>query len=473
MSLRAPRPAPALLVVLCACAGVPRDAGRNDVRAEAESRLGIDIAWDADAGRRALAAVDEDGVLDVDEATRLALANNPRLQAILHELDIARAEVWRASLPPNPVADFELQFEDGGGGDLLELSLAQSLIDILLIPRRRQVAQTEFARIRAEVTAAVLDLATETRTSYRRLQGQLELVELLRSATDATYLAYEAARRLRAAGNVRELDVLTERALFEETKVALAEAQARAQEQRENLATLLGLWDRTGEHWRIEPRLPVAAPLDLEAKVLESRVVAASLDLRAMHHAIVALGQSIGLRRVEVTFDTLEAGVVTEREADEGWATGPTLSTSVPLFQFGQAVGALARARMARAYERYTELAVRVRRSARAAYLASATAGENSRYLREVVLPLRVRITEQTQRQFNAMQLGVFRLLEAKREEIEAGRRYVETLRDHWVARVRLESIMLGRIPRARFGLGDMAQDGRSAPADHEPRGDR
>jgi len=455
------RPGLAAVLLSASCAGLPPDAGRDAVRADAESRVGIPIEWDAEA-RDAMAAVFADGVLDVDEALRLALSNNSRLQAILHGLDLASADVWRASLPPNPVAHAELQFVDGGGGDLLELSIVQSVIDLLLLPRRRQVARAHFARVEAEVTGAVLDLAAETRTAYRRLQGQTELVEVLRAATEAAFLAFDAARRLRAAGNVRELDVLTQQALYEETKVALAAAEMSARGHRENLNTLLGITDATGERWRVEPRLPAPPPLDLDAASLEKRAVAASLDLRAQRHEIVALGREVGLRRLEVTFAHLDAGAVTEREADESWATGPTLSASVPLFDFGQAVGAAARARLARAYDDYTDLAVRVRRSARRAFVESGTTAENSRYLSEVLLPLRAQITEQTQRQFNAMQLGVFRLLEAKREEIEAGRRYVETLRDHWVARIRLESILLGRLPQVRFGLAEATND---APA--------
>ena len=44
------------------------------------------------------------------------------------------------------------------------------------------------------------------------------------------------------------------------------------------------------------------------------------------------------------------------------------------------------------------------------------------------------------------MQIGIFQLLQAKREEIEAGREYVETLRDYWVARAELERVVGGTL---------------------------
>jgi cobalt-zinc-cadmium efflux system outer membrane protein len=62
------------------------------------------------------------------------------------------------------------------------------------------------------------------------------------------------------------------------------------------------------------------------------------------------------------------------------------------------------------------------------------------------MLPLRRQITEQTQLQFNAMQVGAFQLLQAKRDEVEAGVAYIESLRDYWMARGDLNQITSGRM---------------------------
>jgi hypothetical protein len=47
----------------------------------------------------------------------------------------------------------------------------------------------------------------------------------------------------------------------------------------------------------------------------------------------------------------------------------------------------------------------------------------------------------EVQLQYNAMQIGVFDLLRAKQEEVNAGREYVEALRDYWVARADLKGM--------------------------------
>lgn len=165
------------------------------------------------------------------------------------------------------------------------------------------------------------------------------------------------------------------------------------------------------------------------------------------------LGQSLGLKRLSAMFPEGGASVVADREASQTWASGGAVSLSLPVFDFGQAVSAKVRAHMEQSLYRLTDMAVRVRRSARDAFVAAGVSGNNARHLLDVVLPLRTRITGQTQEQFHAMQIGVFRLLDAKRCELDAGRRYVEELKKHWIARSHVEALLLGRLPATRFGI--------------------
>ena len=74
----------------------------------------------------------------------------------------------------------------------------------------------------------------------------------------------------------------------------------------------------------------------------------------------------------------------------------------------------------------------------------------------DVVLPLRRRIVEETQLQSNAMQVSPFRLVAAKREEIDAEIKYRRLLRDFWIARAELDQIVAGRLPPPATGPGGM-----------------
>ena len=47
----------------------------------------------------------------------------------------------------------------------------------------------------------------------------------------------------------------------------------------------------------------------------------------------------------------------------------------------------------------------------------------------------------------------VFRLLMAMEQEIDAGRRYIESLRNYWLSRARLDQLLSGRMP---LGMADL-----------------
>jgi cobalt-zinc-cadmium efflux system outer membrane protein len=65
-------------------------------------------------------------------------------------------------------------------------------------------------------------------------------------------------------------------------------------------------------------------------------------------------------------------------------------------------------------------------------------------YSSATVLPLRHRVVEESQLQYNAMQISLFDLLRAKQDEVNAARQSVEAQRDYWVTRAELEKAVGG-----------------------------
>ena len=62
----------------------------------------------------------------------------------------------------------------------------------------------------------------------------------------------------------------------------------------------------------------------------------------------------------------------------------------------------------------------------------------------------------QTLLQYNAMQIGVFQLLEARRAQLEAALDLVETQREYWTASAELDALIAGR----RVGTRAQSRDG-------------
>ena len=76
--------------------------------------------------------------------------------------------------------------------------------------------------------------------------------------------------------------------------------------------------------------------------------------------------------------------------------------------------------------------------------------------MKNVILPIRTKIVDDTLLQYNAMQVGVFQLLLAQQQQITAGRQYIETLRNYWLVRTGLGQILNGRMTDVGQFAGSM-----------------
>jgi cobalt-zinc-cadmium efflux system outer membrane protein len=130
----------------------------------------------------------------------------------------------------------------------------------------------------------------------------------------------------------------------------------------------------------------------------------------------------------------------------------------VPLYDHGQAVTAGARAQLRAAEDRFEQRAVEVRSVARATRARLIAARAREAYVRRELLPLRERLVEQTQLQYNGMLVGVFHLLEARRREREAAGIGIDALRGYWQARAQLDCLLQGRLPPAGGDAAAMAR---------------
>jgi cobalt-zinc-cadmium efflux system outer membrane protein len=442
------------LLALGGCATVPRATDFPDVeKAVAERTGGQRVHWNQGTpDDRAVQAIVRDMLqkeLTAGEAVQIALLNNRGLQATYADLGVAQAEVVQAGLLKNPVFDGDVKFPLSGGGTKADLSVVQDFLDVLLIPLRKKVAQAAFESAKLRVTGAVLDLAARTRTAFYAHQAAEQTLELRRTVVAATGASYDLAQRLRRAGNITELDLAQERALYEQSKLDLSRAEVAVLDTRERLNVLMGLW---GEQvtWRAAARLPdPPADEDVPTEGVERRAVERSLELAVARNEVEAAARTLGIRRSFGLLPEASLGAAAERENEGGWSVGPAFSLPIPLFDQGQAAAASAGAELARARERYAATAVEVRSAARAARNRLLATRSQANYYRQVLLPLRRQITEQTQLQYNAMQVGAFQLLQAKRDEVEAGVAYIEALRDYWVARAGLNQITSGRLTDA------------------------
>jgi cobalt-zinc-cadmium efflux system outer membrane protein len=435
----------------CTAVAVDPHASFSQVSQLVSDRTGKEVAW-VPGTEEAPPAVDaietrlKDG-LSEDEAVQIALLNNRNLQVLYAQLGIAQADLVQASLLHNPVVDTATGFPVAGGIVDLTFGVAMDFIDFLYTPLRQRVATAQFEEAKLRVAAEVLDLAWRTQTAFYQHQANEQMLEMRRQVAASTAASFELAQRMREAGNIRELDLVSERALAEEAKLDLRLAEIAARESREQLNTLMGLWGEATQSWTVVPvRLPDPPRESPDLERLESRAIAQSLDLAAAERLIAAAAENVTLDRTSGLFPEVILGGKGERDGRE-WEPGPLFTLPLPLFDRGQARVARARAELRQARELRYALAVRIRAVTRITRDRLVAYRERALHYRDVLLPVRDRVVQETQLQYNAMQVGPLDLLRAKEQQIETAVRYIEALRAYWMAHADLTLLLAGRLP--------------------------
>jgi hypothetical protein len=74
------------------------------------------------------------------------------------------------------------------------------------------------------------------------------------------------------------------------------------------------------------------------------------------------------------------------------------------------------------------------------------SAHQRARQYQNVIVPAQNKVMEHTLLQYNAMQLGVFQLLDARRAQLEVALDYADTLREYWSAAAELDALLAGRV---------------------------
>ena len=248
-----------LLLFTAGCAAVQKDVEFPAVQTAVEERTGYRVRWNTGAeGDRAVREAVASMLareLTVDDAVQIALLNNRRLQAVYEDLGVAQAELVAAGLLKNPVFDGVVRFTEGGGTPVIELGLVDDFLHIFLIPLRKKIFAARLEAAKQRVTSAVVDLAYDVKSTFYRLQAAQQVREMSKAVLLAADVSFEMAGRLRAAGNITELDLAVEQARYEQAKLDASDAELSLAERKEQVTALMGLWGKdTG--WSFAPRLP-------------------------------------------------------------------------------------------------------------------------------------------------------------------------------------------------------------------------
>nr|WP_229518825.1 TolC family protein [Massilia rhizosphaerae] len=437
--------------MLSGCAAVTPDGGFGDVAAREHARIGVTPQLTrAGAGQGTLPAslrdlpVFKDGKpLDMDTAVRIALVNNPGLQATYWNVGIAQADLAQASRPRNPSFDFKRLA--GGGALEIERGITFDLVGLLTTPLATRMETRRFEQVKREVGSAIERHALETRSAWVEAVASRQALDYARRVLASAEAGAELAGRMARAGNTNQLELAREQVFHAQAAADVARADKRAQAARERLTRALGLWGKDAGYALPDhlPDLP-AAPAELHD--VERIALAQRLDVQAARADAQATAADLGLTRTTRFINVLDAGYADKSASDAPKEHGYTLSLELPLFDWGGARVARAEATYMQAVNRVALTAVTARSEARERYLAYRNAYDVAKHYRDTILPLRKKIGHEVLLRYNGMLASPQDLLADARAQAEAVGAYIEALDTFWTAHAELEATLGTRL---------------------------
>jgi outer membrane protein, heavy metal efflux system len=436
------------------CATISKEKGHREVSQLLEERSGWKTGWEkgspADVDLQQHVEKLLGSGLTTSSVVQIALLNSPALQETYEELGVSQADMLQAGLLRNPTLGASVGFPALDGRVEYEASIVGAFLELLVLPLRKRVAESQFMVETVRVAHAALQTAAESRKAFVRVQADVQRVELNRTVVTAAQAAADLATQQRAAGNITQLTLAREQATYQQARLGLAKAEQELFEHREELNRLLGLWGPRVD-WTLAELLPELPPPDATPEQLEATAIRQRLDVDAARKQALLMANAVSVARSSRVLGLVSVGVHVHQDPDGPRLFGPTLELELPVFDQRQAEIGRLEAQQRQAERRLFAVSVNVRSEVRVAYAQMRLARERVEHYRQVLLPLRQEVVAQSQLQYNGMQLGLYELLEAKREQVETYGAYIEALEGFWSARAELERAMgarLGAPPR-------------------------
>lgn len=439
----------AMLTALTGCRGQQVDDGFADLSADVARRTGRSLQWNRDA--EAAAAIEQRvsellaQPLTAESAVQIALLNNRCLQAAIEELGVARADLIEAGMLQNPQLGVSARFPDTSASTNLEFTITQSFLEFFVVGARKQLSAAQFDHARLRVTKAALDLTWETEAALFAADASQQLLALKQTIAEAAALKRDLAVKQYDAGNISELDAARQRAAADLSRLDVTLAGAELQAQREQLNRLMGL-SGAQTSWTLSSAaipMPVAEP---DTDALEHLALMQRIELAIARQELAVVDRTLDLTRKGFVSD-LDLGVSTEREPEGFWVTGPVLQIELPIFDHRGVRIERIESQQRQARHMLAALETNALSEVRAASAQLSAARATVEYLRDDVVPLRQRITRLSQEQYNAMLMGVYELLAAREDEIDAQSSLINATREYWVARTSLKQAVGGSLP--------------------------
>jgi len=440
-------------MVLGGCTSFSADGGLDAVSTMTETRIGQPVSLSPSGAPTTARPADRTAKdaerikvllgqpLSAANAQAIALLNNEGLKGALAALGASEADLVQAGRLRNPGLSFT-RVRGGGDGEI-DRGVVFDLAGLLTLPARRGIAAERFEQAKLQTAAVAVALANDTRRAYFMAVAAQQKVGFMEQVEAAAQASADLAAGMAKAGNWSQLDQQRQQVFYAEASAAVSRARLNGAATRERLLQLLGFAAEPAG-FALPERLPdLPARLDDIADV-ETQAMARRLDVQMARRDTAATASALGLTRASAFVNVLDAGYANQSQSGLPRENGYSVSLELPVFDWGDARTAKARAMYMEAVARTADTAVRARSQVRLAYGGYRSAYALARHYRDDIVPLRKQISDEVLLRYNGMLLSIFELLSDARDQVASVDTAIEAERDFWIAETTLQAAING-----------------------------
>lgn len=434
------------ILSLTGCATFSKDGSFSNVQASTQQYIKQKPVW---ANTDALKTENAEEVSEIlkktltqEDAVQIALLNNAQLQADFYDLQLAESNLVQAGRLPNP--SFSMLYARTNGDYTIEQTLTMNIFALFTMGKATAIERKNLLATQNRMALKVLDLARQTRNAYIHALAAKQSVDYLKQVNESAQATYLLAKRMREAGNWNALDEGREQSFYMETALELNRVQNQCLQAEERLTRLLGL--NHPSEITLPNRLTALPNSDADLKSVNGEDFSKRLDLQQMRSNTEALAQELGLTKTTRFINLLEIGPARLLEGRRGDPVkrGVELRFEIPIFDWGTAKVKRADAIYQQALLSASNQAIKAASQVRAQYSEYETSYAIAKQYRDEIVPLRKKILDESLLRYNGMLMSPFELMVSAREQVLSVNRYIESLRDFWLAESDLDMVLVG-----------------------------
>jgi len=216
--------------------------------------------------------------LSQNDAVHIALINTPALQALLARHAANGAIAAQGGQIANPLLTLE-NIRRGDASDFSRM-LSFSLIDLLSLPQRQNLAKNKISEVQLQMSIDVVTRVTQVRKAWVDAVAAKQILIYANQVNDVAQASTTLAQKMRDAGNFSQLQAARLRGFYADAFTQLKTAQQREVSSRENLIRLLGLTEEQKPLLHLPERLPDLPSAPIDAETIKDAANAERLDIQ-------------------------------------------------------------------------------------------------------------------------------------------------------------------------------------------------